>query len=194
MAEKDTPPPSLRSLLTGKMTPEKRRQISTELRGLLNPMRSASSPDKRTKQIPPFWGATPMRENPNADLALQMTNEQYPEAAERSPTATVLPLYPWMRGRRFEGSGHVQLKRGIVPDDADAPPDWSRKFLGLLDTMRHELSHGMGLPDNYDGWRGLSAQDVSDASARLHEDIELPPQRPPDSRLAAPPLAPKKPR
>jgi hypothetical protein len=167
----------VKSLLTGRVTPEKRTQISAWLDGILNPSRMTPSPTRQTTQVPPFWGLTPLGKNATADLALGQMNDQYPEAAAKSPTATVLPLWPWIRARRFEG-GHMQFGRGTVPSDADAPETWSRKYQELLDTSRHELSHGMGLPDNYDGWSGLSAQDVSDVSARLHEDIALPPDRP----------------
>src|SRR4030095_15134939 len=174
MPDRRTRPP-LRALITGTdtVTPENRADIIDWLDVILNPYRSAPSPDKRTRQVRvPFGGP-----NSTTGLALQLLGDQYPEASAASPTLSVGPDWPWIKGRRYPGTGHVTIRGGIVPTDDDDPAAWRDKFLGLMDTLRHELSHGMGLPDIYSpGYRRgiMSAQEVSDASAQLHKDIVLP--------------------
>ena len=179
----DPPPPPPRSIYHDMGVPftmRDRDDVSSWLQRVLNPSRLPASADRRLRQIYsvffPSW--TPGGNDPTLNLALRRISDQYPQATTRSTTvstsADLGPQTAAVRHRNGLIEGRIQLRNELIPQDTDQPPVWRDKMHDLMSTLAHELSHGMGLPDE----GTPDAYDVSRAYDRLSGDVHLPTERP----------------
>lgn len=96
------------------------------------------------------------------EFALMLSKQLYPNAWPYADSRVGTFDKPFTAGSTSSGFIHFN------PND---PVNLSME--GSLDTLRHELSHAVGLDDVRSGGRP-SAYDVSNVSGLLHRDITLP--------------------
>jgi len=185
-------------LAEGSITGELRRRAGNFLSRVLNP-HNLRSTGERVTQLPDrpyelkdprslqdWWspGARGIATNKdaNVDLADTLLSQQYPEAVRHSNSVRLqgMPSKYW--GLFHHDNNAIE----ISPNHPN--------FESLMTTFRHELAHGMGLPDRRDqdyrdapnasdatlNWLRTARQtepdttDINQASSLLHRDIALP--------------------
>lgn len=156
------------------VTPDERQAAIAFLDRIFthSPLQKASEPPRMFGVSAPDGVVGPVdgyRDDPQAQIAAESLLAQYPSAASGVSNVHVgaLGLGADTLGLTFKD----QLRKGYgVSLGARSNPD----NMGVWDTMRHELSHVLGLPDQ-SGPATPNAYDVSNASRVLHKDIQLTP-------------------
>lgn len=172
-------PPPVRALLTGRadVTPEERAMQSAFLQEHLGqpPPPNPHQPALFTLTNPAPYSTPDWTDDPLGELAVRVLQDQYPGAFSRVPAVHV--------GR---GMGKDGILGRTWSNNTITLANSKDKFNEILDTLRHELGHVMGLPDfpisvsgGRPGYlpknRPPSAYNISLASGDLHKDIELAP-------------------
>ena len=162
------------------MVGEDRSAASAFLDKILNPSGTILAPG-----TPPIPQSKPPHEvypeDPMLEFATMLLQRQYPEATSQSP---MISIDPTLQGKGIDGvrygrSGNIGVNPSYIKDfDGNVLPK-DVAFLRLMDLLRHELSHGVGVPDSTP-WTGNpktqkpTAYDVGYESTKLHKDINLP--------------------